>query len=147
MFRLARIAGIGGASLAMLLGSVAVDPSPAQAKQFDVVGTIFCNTTSGNRCDFKDWSSGGPTIGVVTNSVSGNRDLVYLNGAWVKDQLPRLEQDDDVTFSVDDAAQPGKIMITGISDIDCGGTKNIGLSTASHCHSGNEQSKHERNNH
>jgi hypothetical protein len=37
-------------------------------------------------------------------------------------------------------------MITGISDIDCGGTKNIGQSTATHCQSGNEHQKHDRDN-
>src|SRR4051794_15805184 len=67
----------------VLLGLAQIPVAPAQAKEFDVTGTIDCGVRSGTKCDFTDWST-GPVIGVLTEDISGTRERVLIDASWVK---------------------------------------------------------------
>src|SRR5882724_2862513 len=91
--RIARAVAAG----TVLLALVQAPAAPALAKEFDVTGTIDCGVRSGNKCDFTDWST-GPTIGVLTEDISGTRELVQIDASWVKNDLNDFDQDDFVWF-------------------------------------------------
>ena len=126
--RFAVIAGMAAASLVVLQGSSEV----TRARDFDITGTIDCGQRSGRDCTFADWAT-GPKLTVLTSDFSGERQPVVVDAAWVRDDLPRLEQDDFVWFSLRDDAGGG-LRVISINGSRCkAGTFNQGLSTQSSC--------------
>ena len=129
MNRFLKGAVLGSAALLITLqGSVDV----AQARDFDVTGTLECGVRSGERCSFADWAN-GPTIAVLTEDISGETQRVLLDASWVKDDLSSFDQDDWVWFTVREGLGPN-LKVVGIVERRCkDGTYNPGLSTASKC--------------
>src|SRR4051812_40530814 len=71
---LSRIVATSSAVLALVGATVASAPSVAQAKTFDIDGIIVCGQRDGKKCQWSDWNSGGPTITVETDSISGRTE-------------------------------------------------------------------------
>jgi hypothetical protein len=124
-------AGLAILTLAQISGQT------VQAKEFDVTGTIDCGARSGKKCDFTDWST-GPVIGVLTEDISGTRQLAMIDASWVKHDLDNFDQDDFVWFTVEDNGGPN-LQATGVLEHRCNdgtadlGTINQGKSTGHHC--------------
>jgi uncharacterized protein YfaP (DUF2135 family) len=81
-----------------LISLLSVDlalPTPGQAKEFDVIGTVDCGLPSGRRCSLDD------TLVLRTDSVSGESERVSIDISWIKRKLPSLDQDDEITLSVE----------------------------------------------
>jgi hypothetical protein len=129
MKRLLRSAALGVIVLFTLGQS---SSTVAQAKEFDITGTLDCGARSGRRCNFSDWAT-GPTMGVFTRDISGNLDRVVVDASWVRNKLTDFDQDDFVWFTVrDDLGR--NLRVTSVVEHHCDdGTKNPGLSNGSHC--------------
>ena len=105
---------------------------PTRAKEFDITGTVECGTRSGHRCQFPDFSTTGPKIGILTTDVSGNLDRIVVNGSWMRDELGGLEQDDYIWVSVRN--EGNDLQVISVIKHRCkAGTFNQGLSTQSTC--------------
>jgi len=134
LWRAARATAIGAAFLVLTQTAA----QTAEAKEFDVTGTIDCGARSGKKCDFTDWST-GPVIGVLTEDISGTRERASIDASWVKNDLDDFDQDDFVWFTVQDNGGPN-LQATGIVQHHCTqgtvdlGTINDGKSTGHHCH-------------
>lgn len=132
-WRVARMAALGFA----LLTVTQVTAIPAQAKEFDVTGTIDCGARSGRACHWDDWQT-GPVIGVLTEDISGTRQLAMVDVSWVKKSLDDFDQDDLVWFTVEDLGGPN-LQATGVVEHRCNdGTASLGIinqgkSTGHHC--------------
>lgn len=121
-WRVAR-AIVVGATLLSLAGSTG---QLAQAKEFDVTGTIDCGVASGHKCSFDDWDT-GPTIGVLTEDISGTRERAMIDASWVKKDLTDFDQDDFVWFTVQTNAD-GNLQATGVVEHHCHqGTASLGI--------------------
>lgn len=111
-----------------VLSLFAVDlgqPRPGLAKEFDVDGTVDCGIPSGRRCDL------GDTLVLLTDSVSGQRELVPIDIRGIKRKLPALDQDDEITLCVE-MLPDGKLKAQCvISAKRRDGTLNQGASTGS----------------
>jgi hypothetical protein len=126
--RLAVIAAMAVTSLVVLQGTSEV----TRAKDFDITGTIDCGQVSGNKCRFSDWAT-GPRLTVITSDLGSGRQPVVVDASWIRNDLPSLEQDDFVWFTLRDDAGPG-LRAIGIREERCkAGTFNQGLSTQSTC--------------
>jgi hypothetical protein len=69
-------------------------PSTASAKEFDIEGTIDCAQPSGKICPPL-----GLQIGILTKSISGNREHVDVSLAWVVEaKLKKLGKADILTL-------------------------------------------------
>ena len=126
--RLPVIAAMAVTSLVVLQGTSEV----TRAKDFDITGTIDCGKVSGNKCAFSDWET-GPRLTVITSDLGSSRQPVVVDASWVRNNLPSLEQDDFVWFTLRDDAGPG-LRVIGIREERCkAGTFNQGLSSQSSC--------------
>src|SRR4051812_29278664 len=67
----------------------------AFAKEIDVTGTVDCGRPSGKRCDI------GDTLVLLTSDVTGELAPATIDITWIKDKLPGLDQDDEITLSVE----------------------------------------------
>ncbi|MFN8633984.1 MAG: carboxypeptidase-like regulatory domain-containing protein [Chloroflexota bacterium] len=95
----------------------------AFAKDIDVVGIVDCGLTSGKRCDI------GDTLVLVTDAITGEQAPVTIDVSWIKDKLPALDQDDEITLSVE-ILPSGKIQaLSVISARKRSGTLNPGQVT------------------
>ena len=112
--------------VATLLSLFAVDlgqTRPGLAKEFDVNGTVDCGIPSGRRCEL------GDTLVLLTDSVSGLRELVPIDISGIKKKLPDLDQDDEITLCVE-MLPDGKLKAQCvISAKRRDGTQNQGSST------------------
>lgn len=109
-----------------LLALAQVSVGTVQAKEFDVTGTIDCGASSGHKCHWDDWDT-GPVIGVLTEDISGTRQLAMVDVSWVKKQLDDFDQDDFVWFTVQDLGGPN-LQATGIVEHHCHqGTASLGI--------------------
>jgi hypothetical protein len=105
---------------------------PSSAKEFDITGTVECGTRSGRRCEFSDFSTTGPKIGILTTDVSGNLDRIVVNGSWMRRELGGLEQDDYIWVTVRN--EGNDLQVISVIQHRCkAGTFNQGLSTQSIC--------------
>ena len=111
-----------------LLGLASVDlswPSPTLAKDVDVVGTVDCGVRSGRRCSLDD------TLVLLTDSLTGANKLVVIDIRWIKRKLPALDQDDEITLSVE-LLPDGTLRALGVVSAERrDGTINQGMSTGS----------------
>jgi hypothetical protein len=108
------------------------------AKEFDVTGTLDCGARSGHTCHFDDWDT-GPTLGILTEDISGTRERVLVDVSWVKKDLNDFGQDDFVWFTVRDDVG-SNLVATGVVEHRCQdgrfpqGQTNEGRSTGEKCH-------------
>jgi hypothetical protein len=96
--------GLAVGALLALLGDTS---SPAQAKEFGITGRLDRSVISAAKCTFANWA-GGPTCGVSTWDISGNKRRVMLDASRVRNDLLASHQDDEVWFTVRDGILPGK---------------------------------------
>ncbi|MGE3271897.1 MAG: hypothetical protein AB7P40_24295 [Chloroflexota bacterium] len=91
------------------------------AKEIDVIGTVDCGLRSGQRCSLEN------TLVLLTDSVTGEATHISIDISWIKDKLPALDQDDEITLSVE-ILPNGKIQgLSVISARSRSGTKSQGL--------------------
>jgi hypothetical protein len=110
-------------------------PTATFAREIDVVGTVDCGRRSGMRCSFDE------TLVLRTDQITGHLAPATIAIGWIKDALPALDQDDELTLTVE--VQPdGSLRATGVAAAESrSGTLNLGLS------SGNEkvgEARHDR---
>jgi uncharacterized protein YfaP (DUF2135 family) len=111
-----------------LMSLLSVDlarPTPGLAKEFDVIGTVDCGIATGRRCSLDD------TLALWTDSVTGVTALVSIDISWIKRKLPSLDQDDEITLSVELLPNGTLKALSVISSKRREGTINQGLSTGS----------------
>ena len=93
------------------------------AKNVDVIGTVDCGRPTGQRCNLDD------TLVLLTDCLTGQLAPAVVDISWIKDKLPALNQDDEITLAVE-ALPNGKLQALGvISAKNRTGTVNEGLST------------------
>lgn len=110
-----------------VLGVLSLDlarPSVGLAKDVDVTGTVECGIPSGQRCDV------GDTLVLLTDSVTGVNEPIPIDISWIKKKLPALDQDDEITLSVELLPNGVLKALSVISAKKRDGTVNQGLSTA-----------------
>jgi hypothetical protein len=102
------------------------------AKEFDITGSVECGTRSGHRCQFPDFSTTGPKIGILTTDVSGNLDRIVVNGSWMRNELGGLDQDDYIWVTVRN--EGNDLQVISVKQHRCkAGTFNQGLSNQTNC--------------
>src|SRR5258707_11598576 len=65
------------------------------AKEVDVIGTVDCGQRSGKRCSFDN------TLVLRTDSLTGELAPARIDITWIKGLLPGLDQDDEITLTVE----------------------------------------------
>lgn len=94
--------------------------APSFAKEFDVVGTVDCGQRSGQRCRL------GDTLVLWTDSVTGELARVTFDLSWVKNDMPSVDQDDEITVAVE-SLPDGKMRVLSVTSEDKrSGTNNPG---------------------
>jgi hypothetical protein len=120
--RLWRVAA--AASVAFGFAALGVGPAPvAQAKDWQLAGTVECGQRSGNGCFL------GNTVGVWTEDISGSKQLATVDISWVRRRFPAVDQGDSISLEVRD--MPGGVLqaisvtATGqrVNRLDFGGTR------------------------
>jgi hypothetical protein len=95
------------------------------AKEIDLTGTVDCGQRSGKRCSIDD------TLVLLTDQVAGVLAPAKIDVSWIKGSLPALDQDDEVTLTVQ-ILPNGTLQAVSIeSDKSRSGTVNQGASTGS----------------
>ena len=111
-----------------LMSLLSVDlarPAAGLAKEFDVIGTVDCGIATGRRCSLDD------TLVLLTDSVTGEYERVAIDISWIKRKLPALDQDDEITLSVELLPNGTLKALSVISVKRREGTINQGASTGS----------------
>lgn len=119
---------VGGpaAPVGAVARSVAADvAADVAAKDVDVVGTVDCGLPSGRRCSL------GDALVLWTTDVTGTYEAVRIDIGWIRGKLPALDQDDEITLSVELLPDGTLRALSVISARRREGTVNQGLSTAS----------------
>jgi hypothetical protein len=89
------LAALAGASpLVSLFGG---RPTAAEAKTFDIVGTVVCQAGSDGVCP------PSRTLMLLTSDLSGSRAVVPIDVSWVLGQVAGLHPDDQFSLEVETA--------------------------------------------
>jgi uncharacterized protein YfaP (DUF2135 family) len=95
------------------------------AKEIDLTGTVDCGQRSGKRCSLDD------TLVLLTDQVAGVLAPAKIDITWIKSSLPALDQDDEVTLTVQMRPNGTLQAVSILSDKSRSGTVNQGISTGS----------------
>ena len=110
-------------ALLWLLALQLAYPQAGFAKDVDAIGTVDCGIPSGKRCSL------GDTLVLLTDSVTGKNERITIDIRWIANKLPALDQDDEITLSVQ-LLPDGKLRaLSVISAKKRDGTVNQGHST------------------
>ena len=93
-----------------IIGSTTTAPAPTFAKEYDIAGTVDCGLRSGEACVIAD------SVKLWTDDVSGTRELITIDTAWIKKDFAGLDQDEAIDLEVrDEQAAVGGIRGIGIA--------------------------------
>jgi hypothetical protein len=91
-----------------VLGLTAVPQ--AQAKDYDIAGTVDCGVPSGNACPV------GNSLRLWTDDVTGSKALITIDISWIRNDVANLDQDDPIDLQVTDRpGAVGGIQATGVA--------------------------------
>jgi hypothetical protein len=105
-------------SLALLAGMA----RPGQAKEYELDGIVDCGRAHGDHCTIDD------VLYLRTEQVTGELSRVKIQVSWIRQHLPRIEQDDRILLLVEDYS--GGIRALSVAEVhEVDGTINPGLSS------------------
>jgi hypothetical protein len=82
----------------------------ANAKTIGLTGIVDCGRSSGKRCNI------GDTLSFRTKDLSGVTETIELDVSWIKEDLEGTDQDDLLTFEVEE--KPGGYQVLRIVSSD-----------------------------